>query len=76
MAPDPEAAASVLEHVELLLAALGPWDSGQRYMNLTESRVEPSTLFSPASYQRLCTVKAQYDPDRIFQANHPIPCAA
>jgi hypothetical protein len=76
MAPDPDAAASVLEHVELLLAALGPWDSGQRYMNLTESRVEPSTLFSPASYQRLCTVKARYDPDRIFQANHPIPCAA
>ena len=36
-APDADALAAVERHVEHLLGALGPWDSGRRYLNFAES---------------------------------------
>jgi FAD/FMN-containing dehydrogenase len=73
LALDPDMATAVEHHVEHLLGALAPWDSGRRYLNFTESRVEPRRIFPEASYDRLCEVKARYDPEGLFLANHSLP---
>jgi hypothetical protein len=75
MAPDADTQSIVEDHIERLLDGLAPWNSGRRYMNLTESRVDPRTIFPVDSYERLLEVKARYDPTRMFQANHPVPAA-
>jgi hypothetical protein len=72
LALDPDMGAAVEHHVELLLAAVGAWDSGRRYLNFTESRVDPRRLFPEESWDRLCEVKARYDPEGLFVANHSI----
>ena len=56
----------------LLLEALGPWDSGRRYLNFAESRIDPRSIFPVESYERLRRAKARYDPAGMFLANHPV----
>ncbi len=75
-AGDPEMHAAVEHHVDLLLSRLEPWNSGRRYLNFTESRADPRTIFPETSWGRLQQVKATYDPDELFLANHCIPPAA
>ncbi len=69
---DPEALAAVDHQVDVLLEALGPWDSGRRYLNFAESRMDPRSIFPPESYERLVRAKARYDPTGLFLANHPV----
>jgi hypothetical protein len=69
---DAEAVAAVESHVRLLLWELAPWDSGRRYLNFAESKVDARSIFPEESYERLCEVKARYDPTDMFQANHPV----
>jgi FAD/FMN-containing dehydrogenase len=71
-ASDAEAVAAVEHHVERLLAALGPWDSGRRYLNFAESRVDPRSIFPERNYERFKRAKARYDPTGMFLANHSI----
>jgi hypothetical protein len=59
-----------------LLEALRPWDSGFRYLNFAESEMDVRTIFPPESYERLRQIKAAYDPNDVFRANHRIPPAA
>jgi FAD/FMN-containing dehydrogenase len=33
-------------------------------------------FYPPETFDRLQEVKARYDPDDLFRANHAIPCAA
>ena len=56
----------------LLLEALGPWDSGRRYLNFAESPVDPRSIFPAESFERLMRAKARYDPTNLFRANHPV----
>ena len=72
LAPDADAYAAVDRHVERLLGALGPWDSGRRYLNFAESRMDPRSIFPAESYDRLTRAKARYDPTGLFLANHPV----
>ncbi len=72
LAPDGEAKAAVDRHVERVLEALRPWDSGRRYLNFAESRTDPRSIFPPESYERLRRAKAAYDPTDLFLANHPV----
>lgn len=72
LAPDADAFEAVERHARLLLDALGPWDSGRRYLNFTESRVDPGSIFAPEALARLRAVKARYDPGDLFSVNHPI----
>ena len=53
-------------------AALGPWDSGRRYLNFAESRIDPGRSSRPRRYDRLLRAKARYDPTGLFPANHPV----
>jgi FAD/FMN-containing dehydrogenase len=66
---------AVEHHADLVLERLGPFDSGRRYLNFTESRVDPSVFYSDEAYARLRELRARYDPGELFAANHPIPPA-
>ena len=72
LAPDAAAYAAVDRHVKLLLGALGPWDSGRRYLNFAESSMDPRSIFPAEGYDRLTRIKARYDPTDMFVANHAI----
>jgi FAD/FMN-containing dehydrogenase len=70
--PTPELDAAVKAHVEIVLAALAPWDSGRMYLNFAEKRRRGEELFGDLTYRRLQTVKAAVDPDDVFRSNHPV----
>lgn len=72
LAPDADARAAVDRHVKLVLGALGPWDSGRRYLNFAESRVDPRSIFPEEGYDRFQRTKTKYDPTEMFLANHAI----
>ena len=72
LAPDADALAAVDRHVKVLLEALGPWDSGRRYLNFAESSMDPRSIFPVESYDRLERAKARYDPTDMFLANHSV----
>jgi hypothetical protein len=71
-APDADALAAVDRGVHGVLGALGPWDSGRRYLNFAESAIDPRSIYPPESFERLEQVKARYDPGDLFHANHAI----
>jgi FAD/FMN-containing dehydrogenase len=73
LAADADMKAAVEQGVEHVLRCVGPWDSGRRYLNFVESRVDPRVLFPEASYDRLREIRSRYDPQGMFVANHPIP---
>jgi FAD/FMN-containing dehydrogenase len=76
LAADEAMKAAVEHHAELVLERLGPFDSGRRYLNFTETRVDPSVFYSDEAYARLRELRARYDPGELFGANHPIPPAS
>ncbi len=49
-----------------------PYSGVRRYYNFVETQIEPADLFDPDSLARLRRVKAEVDPDGIFQANHAL----
>jgi FAD/FMN-containing dehydrogenase len=72
MALTPEMAAAVEQHVDVVKAALAPWDAGKRYLNFAERRFDTRAAFSAGTYARLRAVKTLVDPENLFRANHPI----
>lgn len=62
-------------HVERVLAGLAPWASSRRYLNFTESSVDPAAFYPAAAYERLRSIRARVDPQAVFAANHSIPAA-
>ena len=72
LAPDPEVLAAVRDHAQRVIASVGPWDSGRRYLNFAETRVDPRTIYPAATFDRLLAAKARYDPTDMFTANHPL----
>jgi FAD/FMN-containing dehydrogenase len=73
LAFDGDMHAAVEHHVENVFTAMAPWSSGKRYLNFTEVRADSRTMFPDESYERLLAIKAAYDPDGRFAANHSIP---
>jgi hypothetical protein len=72
-AADADMKAAVAGSVEHMLERFSGWDSGRRYLNFVESRVDARTLFPEESYDRLRELRAKYDPRGMFVANHSIP---
>ena len=70
----PEIAAGVESEIAYVQAALAPVDAGRMYMNFAEKPRTGKVLFGDA-YHRLRAVKAAYDPEDLFKANHPVPPA-
>jgi FAD/FMN-containing dehydrogenase len=76
MVMDPAFGIAVNRHLELTASALEPWDSGVRYANFIDVPTDPRRYYSPETFDRLQDVKARYDPEDVFRANHAIPCPA
>jgi hypothetical protein len=75
VAADEATKASVVEHIDAVRGALGPWDAGRSYLNFAGRRTDPRRLFTEQAFHRLRRVKAHYDPAGLIRANHPIPAA-
>ncbi|MEA2478102.1 MAG: hypothetical protein QOJ07_24 [Thermoleophilaceae bacterium] len=71
--PDAGVLAAVEAHLPVARAAVAPYESGRDYLNFAERAVDPQRFYSEDAYRRLQAVKAQYDPQDVFQSNHPIP---
>jgi FAD/FMN-containing dehydrogenase len=76
VAMDAEMGAAVERQNARVLESLSTWDSGRRYLNFVESRVDPAVFYSPESYERLRAIKSSVDPGWMFRANHAIPPAS
>jgi FAD/FMN-containing dehydrogenase len=63
------------ERLGLLSDAFAPFDTGREYLNFAERPTDPARFYTPEAYQRLRAAKAEWDPENVFRANHPIPAA-
>lgn len=68
----PDHAAAIVARNAELAAALDPWAAPWAYQNFVEEPADAATLFPADVHARLRAVKAAYDPDDLFRANHPI----
>jgi len=72
LAMTPEVGAAAKAHVEVVHAAMAPWDAGRDYLNFTERRERGERLFGEMAYRRLQAVKGKVDPEDVFRSNHPV----
>ena len=72
MAADPDGAAAVGAHVKKVHQALEPWSATRRYLNFVDQPAPAAQSFDEDTYSRLQEVKAAYDPDGVFRANHEV----
>jgi hypothetical protein len=72
----PEQTEPINRHLDVVVDALSPWATGGAYYNFADRPADPGTLFSPEALERLSEIKASWDPDGVFRANHEIPVAA
>jgi FAD/FMN-containing dehydrogenase len=72
--PDEDTRRAAEDTLEAIQSAMAPWRVGD-YPNFVEEPADVSGFFDAATWERLRAVKAMYDPDDLFQANHPIPPA-
>ena len=72
MAMGPDMAAATGAHVTKVHEALEPWSSGRRYLNFVDVPAPAALSFDDETYARLQSVRAQYDPDDLFRANHEV----
>jgi hypothetical protein len=76
MIMDPGVGIAINRHLDLTASALEPWDSGVRYANFSDAPTDTRLCYAPETFDRLQEVKARYDPEDMFRANHAIPCPA
>jgi hypothetical protein len=72
MAMDAAGGAAVEGHVRRVSEALRPWAAGARYFNFVDMPAPAALMWDDETFARLGRVKAQYDPDGIFRANHEV----
>jgi hypothetical protein len=72
IAPTPEIAPSLQAESRAIIAALSEWAGGQ-YLNFAGCAADASSAYSAESWERLRTLRFQWDPDEALIASHPIP---
>jgi hypothetical protein len=72
IAPTPDAASAVATHLELVAEAMSPWAADRMYLNFSETRRDPRTLWADEAYDRLRRIKVAIDPTDLFRSNHPL----
>jgi hypothetical protein len=75
MAMDRAMTAAVAAYLPVVKDAVAPWDSGREYLNFAEQHTDVRRMWPTDVYERLCQVKAEYDPADMFLSNHPVPPA-
>jgi FAD/FMN-containing dehydrogenase len=75
MVADEASAAILNDDLHRIADSLRPYRSGS-YLNFEEGAVDTAAFYPEATYDRLRALKAQYDPEDLFRANHPIPPAS
>jgi hypothetical protein len=73
MAMDPVMTAAVGAYLPVVKQAVARWDSGREYLNFAEQHTDVRRMWPTEVYERLCEVKAEYDPAGLFLSNHPVP---
>jgi len=68
----PEQYGAVLGQAEAVSEALAPWDSGVRYPNFEERKVDARSFFDADTWRLLRALRAEWDPGSLFLANHQI----
>ena len=74
-AATPEDAERMMAGVRAFAAKLRPHSTGGSYLNFLSDPARTADAYTDGDYQRLREVKAAYDPDNVFAANHNIPPA-
>jgi len=69
--PVPEAMAPTRAWLGAYKAALEPYEAGS-YFNFVEHSFDITQIFPPEILDRLREVKQRYDPENLFQSNHPV----
>jgi FAD/FMN-containing dehydrogenase len=70
--PTADLAAAVRAQVQAVKDALAPWRASHGYYNSEETPAPAGAVLTPASYRRLQTIKAAYDPDQAIISAHPV----
>lgn len=73
---DREQADRLKAAVDGLGAKLARYATGGSFLNFLGDAGKTEAAYTPDDYRRLREVKAAYDPDNVFAANHNIPPAA
>jgi FAD/FMN-containing dehydrogenase len=60
---------------DAVAARLRPHATGGSFLNFLGDAERTETAYTPDDYRRLREIKAAYDPDNVFSANHNIPPA-
>ncbi|MCB0908066.1 MAG: FAD-binding oxidoreductase [Nocardioidaceae bacterium] len=55
--------------------ALAGWETGQSFLNLSETSVDPRTAYGSDAWVRLCDLRRRVDPRGVLLANHAVPAA-
>jgi FAD/FMN-containing dehydrogenase len=72
MAVTPDVKQAISDRLGLLFEALAPWRSHHGYFNFDDRPGDAAGLFPHATYRRLRSIKAAYDPADLFLSNHPV----
>jgi FAD/FMN-containing dehydrogenase len=72
IAAAPPLAAANTAQLERVAATLAPYSAGREYANFTEANGGADRFFADETLARLRAVKADVDPDGVFQANHEL----
>jgi FAD/FMN-containing dehydrogenase len=75
MVMGPGAKEAIEAHAGRIVEALREHHSESGYLNFAEAAMDPAGLYDAESYGRLRAIKAGYDPEELFRANHAIPPA-
>jgi FAD/FMN-containing dehydrogenase len=73
MVANPEMGKTVGEALARVRKAHSSWETGALFGNFCEIAQDESPFFTREAHERLCGIKAAYDPDDLFRASHPIP---
>ena len=71
-AAEAEEAERLFAGVRAMAARLAPHATGQKFLNFLGDPGQTAAAYSPGDHRRLRAVKAAYDPDNLFGANHNI----
>jgi hypothetical protein len=74
--PDPANAGAIRDWSRDYSDAIKPYAMGGGYVNFQMDEPDRVRGMYGANYDRLASVKAQYDPENVFQVNQNIPPAA